>query len=1344
MKGSKKIIIGFLALLLLAGAFLLASCNDDTCEHQWSPATCTLPKTCSKCSEIEGKALGHTPIADDGDCTTATTCSSCGKVLNAAAKEHTGGEATCEQKAKCSVCKKEYGELIEHTWNSDSATEENDKHCTVCGYVEEEQLEHVHKNNLTHVEAVAADCVTAGNIEYWICSCEKLFSDEEAASEITNSDDVVIAATGHSHSSEWSKDASQHWYECACGDKADVANHTYNYDFATEEHDKHCTVCGYVAEAQIVHIHTFEKELTFDDEGHYYASTCGHTDVKKDYTLHDYDSAVTDPTCTEQGFTTYTCDCGKIYQDDYTSAVGHKFENKFTYDSGGHWYDSECGHNVTSGYATHNYESVVTEPTCTKQGFTTYTCDCGYSYVGDYVSSTGHTVATWNESDSTLYDPQVCKHAVSYTGECSVCEQPQQKTEYVEKHAWTYVVKNGYEADCQNAGVKVQFCKNEDCKYHDTAKSEISYSDADAHNWVMNDVQSISDMTSYHCSVGGCNATKNTVSTSGTSANVSSGNVSSLDEIELDNAVIGFDKGIKDNLSSSGSDIEISAGTLEGSEREAAIGNANLTPEQKSLLGDKNIYDFTVTTTENVSELGGTATIRIPYNLSPGEDPDNIIVWYISDGSLTAVSATYADGYVTFTTTHFSYYVATTVSPEQLCEYLGEHDLTNIHTVSATCTEGGYTVCIRCGKQIEGSQTVPLGHEWHATVIAKNDCTTNGVTKYECSICSFNYETVVGATGHYYTLEELNNATCVQSGSATYGCIYCDSEYVITLPQLSHTYVTNVVAPTCEGRGYTEKTCLTCGDTLYTNYIEALGHKYGTVWHSNPTGHYHSCNVCGKNGEITEHTLGAEATEHSAQICTVCEYVAVPQLSHKHSLTKVAANAASCLENGNIDYYTCKCGKWFLDAKGEQLITDHSVVIVLAQGHTHRALPYVEPTCTTVGYTAGIECSVCNIVIRGHVELSAYGHDYVTTETAPTCTEEGCIKGICSFCGEETDDEIIPKIEHKYVINSIKAPTCTENGFTTFACVYCGDSYNGAEKNAYGHSYSVTWSSDENGHWHECTRCEEKCDASAHTPGAEATEESAQICLVCEFVIEPIKNHTHRAAKAVAEKEPTCDSSGNIGYYICSCGEWFYDETCESPISYRESVILSALEHDLSLVNAMLPTCTESGYSSGYYCGRCERYISGHKEIAALGHDYIDGVCERCSEKDPDYKPEAIYKTNTIEVITTANEDETVNVQINAKKMDFAGIRLRIDYSGYEFIDAICPDNAQYYDVDSGVNFVWSSGVNVTTDELQLLSIQFTLNAEIAAELTLEVLEIYRFADNGDLLIAEYEIIYNK
>lgn len=38
----------------------------------------------------------------------------------------------------------------------------------------------------------------------------------------------------------------------------------------------------------------------------------------------------------------------------------------------------------------HSYATVITPPTCTEQGYTTFSCECGESYVGDYVPALGH------------------------------------------------------------------------------------------------------------------------------------------------------------------------------------------------------------------------------------------------------------------------------------------------------------------------------------------------------------------------------------------------------------------------------------------------------------------------------------------------------------------------------------------------------------------------------------------------------------------------------------------------------------------------------------------------------------------------------------------------------------------------------------------------------------------------------------------------------------------------------------------------------------------------------------------------------------------------------------------
>ncbi len=117
---------------------------------------------------------------------------------------------------------------------------------------------------------------------------------------------------------------------------------------------------------------------------------------------HSYTSSVTAPTCTEKGFTTYTCSCGDTYVDDPTDALGHSY---------GEWVTTKaatctevgtetrtctiCGETETREIpiAAHQYKSVVTPPTRTEKGYTTHTCTvCGSaSYVDNYTNPTGTT-----------------------------------------------------------------------------------------------------------------------------------------------------------------------------------------------------------------------------------------------------------------------------------------------------------------------------------------------------------------------------------------------------------------------------------------------------------------------------------------------------------------------------------------------------------------------------------------------------------------------------------------------------------------------------------------------------------------------------------------------------------------------------------------------------------------------------------------------------------------------------------------------------------------------------------------------------------------------------------------
>lgn len=64
----------------------------------------------------------------------------------------------------------------------------------------------------------------------------------------------------HNHGTAWKSDADNHWHECPCGDRKDIAAHSFKWVIdkeptATRKGSKHeeCTVCGYKKAAVEIH-----------------------------------------------------------------------------------------------------------------------------------------------------------------------------------------------------------------------------------------------------------------------------------------------------------------------------------------------------------------------------------------------------------------------------------------------------------------------------------------------------------------------------------------------------------------------------------------------------------------------------------------------------------------------------------------------------------------------------------------------------------------------------------------------------------------------------------------------------------------------------------------------------------------------------------------------------------------------------------------------------------------------------------------------------------------------------------------------------------------------------------
>ena len=225
-------------------------------------------------------------------------------------------------------------------------------------YFRSEQIpEGTHAHVGTLVAERKATCTEDGSKGYYTCACGKFFEDEGCTKEITDLDSwKVIPKKGHSWSDDYLKenaDAEKHYHVCAeCGTKDTGETHTWNVDAATEETDKHCTVCGYVAEEQIGHVHegtlVAGKEATCTENGnieYWRCETCGKyfsdealtQEIEKEATIikskgHGETELKNkkEASCTAEGYTgdKVCTECGKILErGENVPKLGHSYKD---------------------------------------------------------------------------------------------------------------------------------------------------------------------------------------------------------------------------------------------------------------------------------------------------------------------------------------------------------------------------------------------------------------------------------------------------------------------------------------------------------------------------------------------------------------------------------------------------------------------------------------------------------------------------------------------------------------------------------------------------------------------------------------------------------------------------------------------------------------------------------------------------------------------------------------------------------------------------------------------------------------------------------------------------------
>ena len=338
--------------------------------------------TCGNCSETQTETLPllehthkHEASVTAPTCTekgyTTFTCP-CGDsyVDNTVdATGHTesivsGKEATCEEDGitegkECSVC----GEILlaqesipasGHSWDDGAITKEPTETetgiktftCGNCGETKTQSipvLDHTHKYKAT----VTAPTCTAKGFTTYTCSCGDSSVDDH------------VDANGHSMG-DWKQSKAPTCTEkgeekSTCANcthfetrEIDAKGHSYTpvvtAPTCTEEgFTTHTCSCGdsYVDNRVAAKGHSMSAweqtkapSCTEEGEEKSECANCTHFETKAiRKTEHHYSATVTNPTCTEGGYTTYTCSCGASYKVNPVPATGHNEQTEKGQDS---------------------------------------------------------------------------------------------------------------------------------------------------------------------------------------------------------------------------------------------------------------------------------------------------------------------------------------------------------------------------------------------------------------------------------------------------------------------------------------------------------------------------------------------------------------------------------------------------------------------------------------------------------------------------------------------------------------------------------------------------------------------------------------------------------------------------------------------------------------------------------------------------------------------------------------------------------------------------------------------------------------------------------------------------
>lgn len=637
----------------------------------------------------------------------------------------------------------------------------------------------------------------------------------------------------------------------------------------------------------------------------------------------------------------------------------------------------DCGHTLAAkGHDWKLDKGNSPAATCEKEGKNVYTCanGCGATKE-EVVEAIGHSYKYIGETENGCqvdkkYQCDNCKGTIAGAAQTGTASD----TYY--KHSYTATLT--VEATCSVKGEKIY-----SCVCGDSYTEEVPTNDS--HNWDAGVTNTETGVITYTCK--DCKDATKTVVVPKADGTVEKAALAE-NELELpNNTAVSLDENVLKGENEDAS-VKISVDKVKAED-------TKLDKDKYGQLGkDAAVYDFNMEVNgQKVSEFKGYVTITLPYELQDGDDVNAIAVWYIDDdGSLKEIKATYSNGFVTFTTNHFSYYTVTRLTPAQRCGLYGHVEVTT--SKAATCTEDGFEMvkCQRCGVVLSNEVEEMLGHDYKKKNEVAATCETEGSYEDVCETCGDTRKVTVPALGHDYkedTAQSLK-ATCEAAGKTVYVCSHDAAHtYTEVIAQKDHEWVSKNKKPDCNNKGHDKKVCDNCG-------IEQVLKEYGA------TGHAYSA----------ETAVWEWSEDHtSAKVTLVCAY----EESHTkelHAAVTVTEKATTCLGSGSVTY-SAKAVFNKLEVTAEYTET------VDAPGH--------KPG-TAWETSEGKHYHICT-VCKEKVDQASHNWGDAVVTREPTCGEAGVSSVACIVCGYKTEKPVPATGDH-----TIKNGVCTVCGYVETDC----------------------------------------------------------------------------------------------------------------------------------------------------------------------------------------------------------------------------------------------------------------------------------------------------------------------